>query len=62
MGDRVITTTGVAGEPGPSLTITVKKDGTVVRTLVPPPMDPTMGAAAIIIATQTADSEQQEED
>lgn len=56
--DRVITTTGVAGEPGPTLTITVKKDGTVVRTLTPPPMDPTMGAAAVIIANQ----EQQEED
>lgn len=58
MAERIITTTGVAGEPGPSLQVKVDKSGKVTRTLIPPPVDQTMGQAAIIIATQ----EHQEED
>lgn len=60
MADRIITTTGVAGEPGPSLNIKVDKNGNVTRTLVPPPMDSTMGSAAVVIATQTEVPEQED--
>lgn len=57
--DRIIQTPGILGEAGPTVHVKRKKDGTVERTLHAPTVDPTLGAAAVIIATQAAGTEKE---
>lgn len=51
---------GIAGEQGPTLTVVTKRNGTVERTLHAPAADPTMGAAAVIIATQATGKDEED--
>jgi len=61
-GERtvVVPQPGIAGEQGPTLVVVTKPNGTVERTLHAPGSDPTMGVAAVIIATEATGTDEED--